>query len=307
MRCCTDTRRAFLSSAASLHNKSFPVFPFLFGLLKVRCFGSSFAPRHGSFRYYKAAPRDVFDPSDLSSLSSFFFFSSFSWLRPRAVRYFLPPIFWHFDSLVSMNSPPRIYTPTSVGDCYSSFMPFQNVSGVLSLSLSSIVCAPSFIMRIYTRERAERDAIISRWLNHHSARFFFFSFSFLVEPPSHSAPASVSLLYILVWARAAHFQESRWSWLAPLLRRCALKKITTPTNQSKVAQSKPTIYRKWIPTITSPSRLNDFLSCVFIIRFYLAGFLLFYFFFGSGYYSILLWLYNTTLLPLEGDLYTYKE
>jgi hypothetical protein len=44
---------------------------------------------------------------------------------------------------------------------------------------------------------------------------------------------------------------------------------------------------------------------VFIIRFYLVGFILF--FFCSGYYSILLWLYNTTLLPLEGDLYTYKE
>lgn len=197
-RCAAaDTRRAFLSSAASLHHKSFPVFPFLFGLLKVRCFGSSFAPRHGSFRYYKAAPRDVFDPSDLSFLSLFFLLFFFFFLAAPTRReifsssYFLTLWLARFHEFSSS----YLYTHKCMGDCYSSFMPFQNVSGVLSLSLSSIVCAPSFIMRIYTRERAERDAIISRWLNHHSARFFFLFFFFFFWSSLRRRPVSLCCIF----------------------------------------------------------------------------------------------------------------
>lgn len=155
------------------------IFFFLFSwVLKVRCFGSSVAPRHGRCRWGR---REIFDPSDLSLSLTYFLFSSFiliffqtliDWLllvltlveaaharsRARCQLLFSPGLFLTrpFPWILLLSSflciDINIYLQVSVGDCYSfsgTWILRRRRREPLSLSFSLLVRALSVCVCVY--------------------------------------------------------------------------------------------------------------------------------------------------------------
>ena len=117
-------------------------------LLKVRCFGSSLAPRSRRERE-KEKEREGLTQVTSSLRGS---------LRPRAVRYF-----------------PTAATVFHEFSLYTRYIYTSKYGRLLFLLLLLTGTLPPFLFYILRRGAygTERDAIISRWLNHHPVFIIF--------------------------------------------------------------------------------------------------------------------------------------